>query len=83
MGAPIPTRAASTPARALIVPGRQAYKSAPRLAGRRSRPDPRALAAPAAAHKRLAYGNAWNVNFNNGNVNTNNVNNSNNVRCVR
>jgi len=27
--------------------------------------------------------NAWNVNFDNGNVNNNDVNNDNGVRCVR
>ncbi len=27
--------------------------------------------------------NAWNANFNNGNVNWNNLNNDNNVRCMR
>jgi hypothetical protein len=28
-------------------------------------------------------GNAWNVNFNNGNTNNNDVGNNNRVRCVR
>ena len=38
---------------------------------------------PAASLRAGSWSNAWNVNFNNGNVNNNDISNTNEVRCVR
>jgi hypothetical protein len=72
----------------------RASKSAGRLVDGGLRPpsNPGAQAALAAAQKRQAKSsssyagnpnNAWNVNFDDGNVNDNNVDNTFRVRCVR
>lgn len=73
----------------------KAYKSAGRLAGS-GWPGPRSAGDPVypwVAHKQRvetsssanagSAGNAWNVNFDNGNSNANDTGNTNRVRCVR